>query len=51
MPGPDGLQVMQHVKANAPETRVIIITGYATVETASKAIKGGAVDFIPKPFR
>jgi FixJ family two-component response regulator len=30
---------------------VIVITGFATVETAREALKGGAVDFIPKPFK
>jgi FixJ family two-component response regulator len=30
---------------------VIVITGFATVETAREVIKGGAVDFIPKPFK
>jgi FixJ family two-component response regulator len=30
---------------------VIVITGFATVETAREVLKGGAVDFIPKPFK
>lgn len=51
MPGPGGLDVLRFVSENHPATRVIIITGFATVETARQAMKGGAVDFIPKPFQ
>ncbi|MEW5947037.1 MAG: response regulator [bacterium] len=51
MAGPSGLDLMRHVKTYSHETRVIIITGFATVETAKEAMKGGAVDFIAKPFR
>ena len=48
---PDGLDVMDYVSQYSPSTKVIIITGFATVETATKAMKSGAVDFIAKPFR
>jgi DNA-binding NtrC family response regulator len=48
---PDGLDVLAFTKQHAPSTRVIIITGYATVETARQAMKGGAIDFIAKPFK
>ena len=48
---PDGLDVMNFVKQHSPSTKVIIITGFATVETAREAMKGGAVDFIAKPFK
>lgn len=51
MRGPSGLEVMKFVNENHPTTRVIVITGFATVETAREALKGGAVDFIPKPFK
>jgi len=51
MQKPDGLDVMRFVRENSPSTKVIIITGYATVETARMAMKGGAVDFIAKPFK
>ena len=51
MQKPDGLEVMKFVKESSPATKVIIITGYATVETARDAMKGGAVDFIAKPFK
>jgi DNA-binding NtrC family response regulator len=51
MQKPDGLQVMDFVKQESPSTRVIVITGFATVETATKTMKSGAVDFIAKPFK
>jgi DNA-binding NtrC family response regulator len=51
MRGPNGIEVMNFVKENHPSTRVIVITGFATVETAREVLKGGAVDFIPKPFK
>lgn len=50
MPGMDGMEVLKHVRAHDPEILVIIITGYATVDTAIEAMKRGAYDFIPKPF-
>jgi two-component system, OmpR family, phosphate regulon sensor histidine kinase PhoR len=50
MPGMDGLDVLGHIMDQNNETIVIVITGYATVETAIKAMKLGAYDFIPKPF-
>ncbi len=48
---PDGLDVMNYVKECSPSTKVIIVTGFATVDTAKEAMKSGAVDFIAKPFR
>jgi DNA-binding NtrC family response regulator len=51
MQKPDGLEVMDFVRRHSPSTRVIIITGFATVETARETMKGGAADFIAKPFR
>jgi two-component system response regulator PilR (NtrC family) len=51
MSGPSGLDVLRFVKEQAPGTRVIVITGYATAEQAKESMKGGAVDFIAKPFR
>ena len=51
MRGPTGIDVMNFVKQNCPTTKVIVITGFATVETAREALKGGAVDFLPKPFK
>ena len=46
----DGIQVLEGVKNAAPATDVLVITGHGTVETAVKAMKLGARDFISKPF-
>jgi DNA-binding NtrC family response regulator len=51
MPKPDGLDVMRFVRQHCPSTKVIIITGFATVDTATEALRSGAVDFIAKPFK
>lgn len=51
MSGPSGLDVLRFVGEQWPGTRVIVITGYATADQAKESIKGGAVDFIAKPFR
>jgi two-component system, NtrC family, response regulator AtoC len=50
MPGMDGLAVLEAVKALRPETAVVIMTAYATVDTAVQAIKHGAYDYLVKPF-
>ena len=50
MPGMDGMEVLERIRKIDETILVIIITGYATVETATKAMKQGAYDFIPKPF-
>ncbi|MEW6197635.1 MAG: hybrid sensor histidine kinase/response regulator [Planctomycetota bacterium] len=50
MPGMGGLEVIGRVREIDPEIVVIVITGFATVGTAVEAMKGGAYDFIPKPF-
>ncbi len=47
----DGLEVLEKVLQRWPETRVIMITGYATVELAREAMAKGAFDFIAKPFK
>lgn len=44
-----GMLVLQHVKEHAPATEVIMITGFATIETAIEAMKMGAFDYIMKP--
>ncbi len=51
MPGMDGLTLLKKVKELDKDILVIIITGYATIETAVKAIEAGAYDYIAKPFR
>ena len=50
MPGLSGMEVLKKIKEDNPEATVIVITGYATVESAVEAMKRGAYDFIPKPF-
>jgi PAS domain S-box-containing protein len=50
MPGISGFDVLSHIKALHPDTSIIVITGYATVEHSIEAMKNGAFDFIPKPF-
>ena len=50
MPGVDGMEVLHQIKDAWPKTRVIIITAHGTIESAVKAMKLGAVDFIQKPF-
>lgn len=50
MPNMDGIEVLGTIKTKWPETDVVIVTGYQTVETAVKAIKLGAFDYIEKPF-
>jgi len=50
MPGMDGLAVIEHVRSNYPQTDVVMMTGYSTVESALGAMKSGALDYILKPF-
>jgi two-component system response regulator AtoC len=50
MPGMDGLQVLAEAKKLHPELAVVIMTAYATVDTAVAAMKAGAYDYLVKPF-
>jgi DNA-binding NtrC family response regulator len=50
MPGMDGLQLLAEVKRRKPESVVVIMTAYATVDTAVSAMKDGAYDYLVKPF-
>ena len=50
MPGMNGIEVLKAVKALQPDIPVIIITGYASIDTAVEAMKSGASDYISKPF-
>lgn len=50
MPEMDGLEVTKSVKHLRPDIDVVIITGYATVETAVECMKYGAMDYVQKPF-
>jgi signal transduction histidine kinase len=50
MPDGRGMDLLDPIQEQDPETVIIIITGYATIELAVEAIKGGAYNFIAKPF-
>ncbi len=51
MRGPSGMDVLRIVKEGSPATRVIVITGYATIETNYEAQALGADHFVAKPFK
>jgi len=50
MPGIDGLQVLEHVRKVQPDAAAVIMTAYATVDSAVAAMKLGAYDYLVKPF-
>ncbi|WP_448382923.1 sigma-54-dependent transcriptional regulator [Desulfosoma sp.] len=50
LPGMDGLEVLQRIKASHPTLPVIIISGHGTIETAVRATRMGAFDFVEKPL-
>jgi DNA-binding NtrC family response regulator len=50
MPGMDGLQVLEEARKRQPDAAVVIMTAYATVDTAVSAMKLGAYDYLVKPF-
>jgi two-component system phosphate regulon sensor histidine kinase PhoR len=50
MPGMNGMEVLEQARAVNPDLLVVVITGYATVDSAVEAMKKGAYDFIAKPF-
>ena len=47
----DGLAVLRHAKRKDPNTQVLMMTAFATIETAIEALKAGAFDYIVKPFK
>jgi FixJ family two-component response regulator len=51
MPGADGIQTLNEVKRLYPDRIVIIMTGYASIDSTIRAIRGGAYDYIRKPFK
>jgi len=51
MPEFDGLELLAAIKEYRPETEVVIVTGYGTMESAVKAMKFGSYDYIQKPFK
>jgi DNA-binding NtrC family response regulator len=50
LPDGDGLELLSYIKKNYPQTVVIVITGYGTIDSAVKAIKSGAYDYLTKPI-
>jgi DNA-binding NtrC family response regulator len=51
MKGPTGLEILHYVRDHALGTQVIIITGYASIDSMREAEYGGVFEFVPKPFR
>ncbi|HPG28728.1 MAG TPA: sigma-54 dependent transcriptional regulator, partial [Myxococcota bacterium] len=50
MPGMDGIELLSRLRSLRPETPVIIMTGQGTIDSAVEAMRGGALDFVTKPF-
>lgn len=51
MSGPNGMDVLREARHLQPGIKSVVITGFATTETAEEASRSGAVVFIPKPFK
>jgi DNA-binding NtrC family response regulator len=51
MEGLNGMEFFTEVKATSPRTEVIVITGFATMETAKESFQKGVFDFLAKPFK
>ena len=51
MEGLDGMTFLTEVKKRSPKTEVIVITGFATMETAKESFQKGVFDFLAKPFK
>jgi two-component system response regulator AtoC len=51
LPDMDGVEVLRQIRLRSPETAVVMITGYPTIDSAVHCIKLGAVDYLVKPFR
>jgi two-component system response regulator HydG len=51
MPGLSGMDLLKAIKTISPETEVVMMTAYGTVETAVEAMRAGAYDFVEKPLK
>jgi two-component system response regulator HydG len=51
MPEVDGLEVLRAVREHAPDTQVIVMTAYGTIDSAVEAMRRGALDYVSKPFK
>ena len=50
LPDINGIELLKSIKAKSPETIIILMSGYATIDATAESIKHGAYDFIAKPF-
>ena len=50
MPGMDGIELLRHIKAESPDTEVIMFTGHGDMDLAIKSLKYEATDFVTKPI-
>ena len=50
LPGANGLDALHKIKQRRPDAEVVVVTGYATVQSAVQAMKNGAYDYVTKPF-
>lgn len=51
MPGMGGIELLRQIRERSPETIVIFMTGYASLDSAIEAVREGAYDYLTKPFR
>lgn len=51
LPGRDGMDILKHLRKQQPQTQVIMLTAYASLDTALDALRLGAYDYITKPFK
>lgn len=51
MEGVDGFQVLERARELLPQARIVVITGFATLDTAKESFRKGAFDFVAKPFK
>src|ERR1700761_6781505 len=50
LPGPSGLEVLRHIRQRRLEAVVVVVTGFASVQSSVVAMKAGAFDYVTKPF-
>jgi DNA-binding NtrC family response regulator len=50
LPGANGMEALRAIKTHRPDTLIVVVTGYGTVESAVQAMKDGAYDYVTKPF-
>jgi DNA-binding NtrC family response regulator len=50
MPNVDGMELLKRIKAASPQTPIVVITAFGTIESAVDAMRAGAIDYITKPF-